>query len=195
MLLARQWIEFDPLGVPDRASFDAGTVRRIGANGATVEERADPRSLFFGRSGLRRNLRWDALDTAYFAGYAMWNYLATPLLLTREGVEVREGEPWSAPGGERWRRLDATFPEPLHTHSRQQTFWFGPDGLLRRHDYTAEVVGGWAKAGHLVSDHREFDGLVFPTRRRVKPRGPANRTLPGPTLVWLDLDEIEVESG
>lgn len=39
-----------------------------------------------------RNLRWDALDAAYFAGYAWWNYLSTPILLTREGVTITEDE-------------------------------------------------------------------------------------------------------
>jgi hypothetical protein len=29
-----------------------------------------------------------------------------------------------------------------------------------RHDYTAEVFGGWAKAAHYYFDHREFGGLV-----------------------------------
>lgn len=42
-------------------------------------------------------------------------------------------------------------------------------------------------------DHRPFDGLVLPTRRRVRPRGPGSRSLPGPILVGLDLGEIEVE--
>ena len=53
--------------------------------------------------GLRRNLRWDALDSVYFAGYAMWNYLTAPYLLTREGVEVGEGDTWTE-GAQTWRR-------------------------------------------------------------------------------------------
>ena len=69
-----------------------GESRIEALDGAPIESRADPRPVFFGRSGLRRNLRWDALDSVYFAGYAMWNYLATPYLLTLDGVETREGE-------------------------------------------------------------------------------------------------------
>ena len=190
-----QRVWFDPAALPERGGFDRGRVFLEDAGGRTIAERADPRPLFFGRAGLRRNLRWDALDTAYFAGYAMWNYLTTPLLLARDEVELAEGEPWTAPGGETWRRLDARFPPALHTHSPRQTFWVGPDGLLRRHDYTAEVVGGWAKAAHALAGNREFAGLVFPTRRRVTPRGPANRGLPGPTLVWIEIADIEVASG
>ncbi|HEX6115896.1 MAG TPA: hypothetical protein VFY99_02270 [Solirubrobacterales bacterium] len=193
--VAEQRVEFGPQAVPERASFDRGRVRIVDADGNTISERADPRPLFFGRSGLRRNLRWDALDTAYFAGYAMWNYLTTPLLLTRAEVEVSEGRPWTAPRGERWRRLDARFDPSLHTHSARQTFWVGGDSLLRRHDYTAEVVGGWARAAHRLERNRECAGLVFPTRRRVVPRGPANRGLPGPTLVWIELTDMDVATG
>lgn len=75
-----------------RGVFDSGEARIEVENGAVIESRANPRAAFSGSSGLRRNLRWDALDSTYFAGYAMWNYLTTPYLLTREGVEVWEGE-------------------------------------------------------------------------------------------------------
>jgi hypothetical protein len=118
-----------------------------------VASRDNPRAAFFGRAGLRRNLRWDALDSTYFAGYAMWNYL---------------------------------------TH---QTFYVDSSGLIRRHDYTAEVVGGWARAAHYLSEHRQVDGLTFPTRRRVRPIGARNRALPGPTLVWIELDALRIQKG
>jgi hypothetical protein len=176
-----------------RGVFDRGQSRIESDDGEVVSARADPRPEFFGRSGLRRSLRWDPLDAVYFAGYAMWNYLATPLLLTRADVEIAESEPWEQ-GGERWRRLDATFPEGLDTHSRRQTFYFDDHGLLRRHDYVAEVVGGWAHGAHYCADHVTADGLVFPTRRWVRPIGPGNRSLPFPTMVWLKLSELSVET-
>ena len=192
--VAEQWIRAEPTAVDERLTFDAGRVRLEAADGTLIEARDDPRPLFSGLSGLRRNLRWDALDTGFFAGYAMWNYMTTPLLLTRDEVEVTEGDPWQAPDGETWRPLEATFGPGLETHSSRQTFWFGPDALLRRHDYTAEVIGGWAKAAHVVGEPRESGGLVFPTKRRVTPRGPGKRALPGPTLVWIELDDIAVAS-
>lgn len=176
----------------ERAVFDRGAVRVETADGEVLESRADPRPAFFGVSGLRRNLRWDALDSIYFAGYALWNYLTTPLLLTREGVDVREGEPWRA-DGETWRRLEVRFPDGLDTHSREQTLYFDDDRMLRRHDYVAEVIGGWAHAAHMCADQVEAGGLVFPTRRWVRPIGPGNRALPFPTMVSLELSQIEVE--
>jgi hypothetical protein len=176
-----------------RAVFEDGSVRIETDEGETVESRADPRPCFFGRSGIRRNLRWDDLDTTYFAGYAWWNYLNAPYLLAREGMEVVEGEPWRE-GAETWRRLDVTFPPGLDTHSRQQTFLYDDELRLRRHDYVAEVVGGWAHAAHMCADHLSAGGLLFPTRRWVRPVGPRNRPLPFPTLIWLELSEVEVES-
>lgn len=174
-----------------RGVFDRGAVRIETDDGEVLESRPDPRPLFFGRSGVRRNLRWDALDATYFAGYALWNYLNTPYLLAREEVRTRELEPWDVGEG-RWRRLAADFPPGLDTHSPAQVFYFDEGGLLRRHDYVAEVVGGWARAAHMCAGHVEAGGLVFPTRRWVRPRGPGDWVLAGPTLVSLGISELEV---
>ncbi len=167
--------------------FDRGAVRIETGAGEVRAERRRPRELFFGRSGLRRNLRWDELDATYFAGYAWWNYLNAPFLLTRDDIEVEEIEPWHG-----WRRLAARFPPELDTHSERQVFYYDEELRLRRHDYTADVVGGWARAAHMCADHVEVGGLVIPTRRWVRPRGPANRPLPFPTLVSLALSDVEV---
>jgi hypothetical protein len=192
--LARPRTVLDPFPGPGRRGVFEGAGSRIEtADGEAVESRDDARPLFSGRSGLRRNLRWDALDSVYFAGYALWNYLTTPHLLTRDGVEVVEGES-RAEGGERWRRLEVRFPPGLPTHSREQAFLVDGRGLVRRHDYTAEVVGGFAKAAHYCDEHREFGGLVFPTRRRVVPRGPRGGGLRGPVLVSLEIGEVRPSS-
>jgi len=175
-----------------RAVFDRGDVRIESRDGEQLETRTDPRSAFFGLSGLRRNVHWDPLDVAYFAGYASWNYLTSPLLLTRDDVTVTEGEPWQE-RGESWRRLEVSFPLGFHTHCQQQTFYVDTDGLIRRHDFVAEAVGKWANAALYCDQHRQFDGLLFPTRRCVFPRGPGGRVLPRPTLLALNFDEIEIE--
>ena len=174
-----------------RAVFDQGHVRIETIDGAVVGTRTDPRSAFFGASGARRNLYWDALDVAYFAGYASWNYLNSPWLLAREGVEVREGEPWQE-NGESWRRLEVHFPSDFHTHCVAQTFYVDATGLIRRHDFTAEPVGRWASAALYCDQHREVDRLTFPTHRLVLPRG-LGRVLPHPILLDLRFDEIRVE--
>lgn len=190
----RPYAVLDPFPEPgSRGVFEDGAVRIEDADGQVLEQRENARSAFFGRGGLRRNLRWDALDSTYFAGYAMWNYLTTPLLLTREDIQVEEGESWSGEG-ERWRRLDAAFPPGLDTHSREQSFFFDDRGLEVRHDYTAEVVARTANGAHYCAEHRSFDGLVFPTRRRVLPRRRNLRSWPFPTIVSLDISEVTVEA-
>lgn len=173
------------------AVFDEGDVRIETLDGAVVGTRADPRSAFFGASGTRRNFYWDAFDVAYFAGYASWNYLSSPWLLAREGVEVRDGELWQE-NGESWRQLEAHFPPGFHTHCVVQTFYVDAEGLIRRHDFTAEPVGRWASAALYCDEHREVQGLTFPTHRRVLPRG-LGRVLPHPILLDLRFDEISVE--
>lgn len=175
-----------------RAVFDRGEVRIETHDGEYLDTRADPRSAFSGLSGIRRNVHWDPLDTAYFAGYAFWNYLTAPLLLTRDDITVTEGEPWHE-SGQQWRRLQAMFPAQIDTHCQHQTFYVDADGLIRRHDFVAEPVGIWAKAALYCDQHREFDGLIFPTRRRVFPRSPSGRVLTRPTFLTLDFDEIEIE--
>ena len=177
----------------ERAVFDRGDVRIETSDGELIATRCNARTVFAGLRGLPRNLRWDALDAAYFAGYAFWNYLSTPLLLTREGVATTDGGTWLE-SGERWRRIEVGFPPDIHTHSQQQTFYVDAAGLIRRHDYVAQPVGRWARAIHYCNAHRHFDGLVIPTRRRVHPRGPGGRPLPHPILVALEIDKIEIET-
>jgi hypothetical protein len=183
-------------GFPERdqcAVFDRGEVRIETQDGELIATRRDARAAFAGLSGLRRNLRWDALDAAYFAGYAWWNYLWMPLLLTRDGVTATEGGTWTN-AGEPWRRLEVVFPPSLHTHSPRQTFHVDLAGLVRRHDYVAQPVGRWAHAAHHCSNHRQFAGLTFPTRRSVRPRDPSGRSAPGPVLVELNVEHVEVET-
>jgi hypothetical protein len=185
---------FDPFPRDgQRGVFERGAVRIESHDGEVISSRASARAAFFGRSGLRRNIRWDPLDAVYFAGYAMWNYLTFPYLLTREGVEVSDGDTWPE-GGETWRRLDATFPPDIDTHSPRQTFYVDAGGRLRRHDYVPEVIGSWARAALFCADHVQAGGLLFPTRRWVHPIGPGNRSLPFPTLVSLQLTDLRVET-
>jgi hypothetical protein len=171
--------------------FAGDAVRILDHGGSVVAAREQPREAFSGLSGLRRDLWWSDLDILYFAGYAMWNYLTTPFMLEWPGLEVSEGEPIEREG-ESWRRLDVAFPAGFHTHCREQTFYFDTAGLLRRHDYSPDVVSTFANAAHFCDRHREFDGLVFPTRRRVVPKAPGGRPLGGPTMVWLELDSVAV---
>lgn len=150
-----------------------GDVRLEADDGRVVAARRDARSAF---GGLRRALWWDRLDLVYFAGYAFWNYFAFPALLLREDVVWRQLSPVL---------LEGTFSPSLPTHSPVQQFHISESGFLLRHDYTAEVVGSWARAAHAVLEHSSWGGVPFASHRRVTPRTRAGRALRGPTLVEI----------
>jgi hypothetical protein len=161
-----------------RGVFESERVWIESNGGEVLAERRDPRSVI---RSFRRNLWWDQLDLLHFAGYALWNYFNAPFLFTRPGFETSELD---------GRRLHVRFPPDIPTHSRDQTFYFDESGLLTRLDYTAEVFGNWARAAHLCEEHREYDGVVFPTRRRVYPRRRDGRPRPRPTIVWIDVESV-----
>lgn len=110
---------------------------------------------------------WDDLDLLFFFGYAVWNYALSPFLLAQPGFLVTELPPWPNTARGPFERLQVRFPDHIPTHSREQIFYFNRQGLMVRLDYTAEVFGPWARGAHFCSGHREYDGIVFPTRRRV----------------------------
>jgi len=169
-----------------RGVLDGKLVRIETDAGEIVESRDRPADLY---RKPRRLIRWDHLDFLYFAAYAIWGYTTFPFHLTREGVEVSEIEPWRE-GAETWRRLRVRYPEDLPVHSREQDFHIDDGGLLRRNDYTAEAFGQWARAAHYCYDHRAFEGLVFPTRRRVHPRRGDGRPRRGVNIIAIDVQSV-----
>ncbi|MFG2913066.1 hypothetical protein ACGF0D_09260 [Kitasatospora sp. NPDC048298] len=175
-----------PFGAPDqRTDFTPDRIAIERTDGTVVAERAQPRKAFDGHV---LQTPWDALDRAYFNGYALWTYLTTPFLLAMPGVEVREIRPWHEDGQE-WRALRATFPASIASHSTVQDFYFGPDRLLRRHDYRVDIAGGLAAAQY-VHDIVEADGILVPTRRRAYNRDADLRPVPGQVMVAIDLSDI-----
>ena len=161
-------------------------VRITDASGTVLSRRQNPRDAF---RSFRHLFSWDDLDFTYFAGYATWNYLVTPFLLDYPGFVIKEAAP--GPGAlSSLHRLEVTFPDTIPTHSKEQVFYFDEKYLLRRLDYTAEVVGSWAHAAHLCDVYKTFDGIKAPTKRIVLPllfgRGP----MPGPALVAIDIHEF-----
>jgi hypothetical protein len=166
-------------------------VRILDSEGKVVSRRNNPRAAF---RGVRRLFKWDDLDFIYFGGYANWNYLTAPFLLSRKGVVVEAREPLQGDMAS-LTRLQVTFPDDIPTHSRRQIFYFDDQRMLRRLDYTAEPVGGWAHAAHLCEEYRTFGRLKVPTRRWALPLPFGLRPLPGPRLVDLEVHEVRtVES-
>ncbi|GAA1193564.1 hypothetical protein [Pseudonocardia alaniniphila] len=182
----RQRVTIEPFGMPDRrGSYTPDHVEILDSEGHVLAARDEPRRAFDGHPP---DQRWDELQAAYFAGYAFWGYLTIPFLLDWDGVRVEEIEPWPE-NGETWRRLRVEFPGHITTHSSVQTLYFGAgDHLLRRHDYSPDVLGNPLTA-HYTTDYRTFDGFAFPTRRYVLRREPDNTTSGG-QLITLNIHSV-----
>jgi hypothetical protein len=152
-----------PYGAPDqRTMFTPERIAIEKLDGTLVAERPVPRDSF---AGHQMSTPWDALHRAYFNGEALWTYLTTPFLLATDGVRVEETESWRE-GAETWRVLRAYFPGSIETHSLIQDFFFDEDLMLRRHDYSVNIAGGF-KAAQLTSDYVVANGIRLPTKRRA----------------------------
>ncbi len=179
--------EFSPfLKAGQHCVWEPGRTAIVADSGEVIEERTSPRSFFEGHTV---PTAWDQQHLIYFTGYAMWTYMTTPFLFKLPGFKAEEVEPWDE-DGEIWRRLNVTFQANVPSHSAEQTFYFDKNGLLRRQDYSVEIMGGTTSANY-ASNHQAFNGLVFPTKRRVYTAGPDNRPILDRVAVAIDILDIE----
>ena len=189
----RQHIEFTPFLAEDRTSvFDVDPERVAIRNGdgQVIEERTRPRDSFPSQFDPFAT-PWDAIQVAYFASVAMWNYLTEPFGFTYPGVQAREIEAWNEDGAT-WRRLAVTFPPSNANHNPDQVFYYDERFMLRRMDYSPEVTGS-PQIAQYTHDPKTFDGFVFPTRRLMHRRdadGVADQSV---ALLTFDIDAVAVE--
>lgn len=184
--LHRQWSSVENFGkLGQRSDFTADRVAIVSDSGRTIAERKNPRASFDGHD---MRTAWDLLHRAYFGGYALWTGLTTPFLLAMPGVELREIEPWRE-GGEAWRGLRAVFPDSLASHSREQDFYFGPDMLIRRHDYHVEIAGNFPAAQYL-SEPAIIGGITVPTKWRSYLRDDDLRPIAEDLLISIELSAL-----
>jgi hypothetical protein len=66
------------------------------------------------------------------------------------------------------------------------------DGLLRRHDYVVDILGG-ATGLNFASDYRNVDGIIFPTKRRVYAFEGEYQIVKEPLLVAIDMGEVTLD--
>ncbi len=184
--LKRQQLTTHLIGKNRRTVFTPDRVSIESESGVLDEGHDDPGSTF---QGQRLETPWDNLHVAYFSSYALWNYLTIPFLYTCPGFVTEELATWQE-DGEYWRALKVRFPAYITTHTREQISYFGPDGLLRRHQYTVDVLGN-APGLNYASDYRNVSGVVVPTKRRVFAYDGEKRKIPEPLLVAIDIREIE----
>jgi hypothetical protein len=129
-------------------------------------------------------LKWNDLQMAYFANYAFWNYLTFPNLLINDKIKWVEPEIGI---------LKATFPDSIPTHSKNQTYYFDKDTfLLKQHNYTAEVVSNLATAANVIKEHKNENGLLYPSRRIITPQSKKNGYLKFPVLVDITVHHLKI---
>ena len=164
--------------IPERIVFET-------FDSTPVATRDDPEAAF---AGQRFDDPWDKFHVAFFASEALWTYLTLPFLYTYAGFACEEIEPWRE-SGEDWRRLMVTFPDRIVSHSKTQITHFGPDGLMRRHDYTVDILGG-ATGANYTTNYKDVQGIKMPSTRRIYAYDGAGRKVPEPVLVSLDFGKL-----
>lgn len=174
-------------GQDKRAIFEPSRIAIETVDGTPIEVRDNPEESF---AGQQRETPWNDIHVIYFVGEALWTYLNSPFLYTYEGFATQEISSIQVEG-ETWRRLKVTFPDTVKSHTKEQISCFGPDGLLRRHDYTVDILGG-ATGLNYASDYRNVDGIIVPTRRRVYAYEGDYRLVKEPLLVAIDMGEIKL---
>jgi hypothetical protein len=172
-------------GKGKRTIFEPNRITVETESGHFVDSRDNPRSAFRGHT---RETPWDDMHVAYFSSYALWNYLTIPFLYTYPGFVTEELAPWQE-NGEEWRQLRVIVPDYIASHSREQVAYFGPDGLLRKHEYTVDVMGG-ASGLNYAADYRNVDGIVVATKRRVYAADANKQKIPEPVLMAIDFRDI-----
>ncbi len=143
-------------GQDKRSIFEPYRVVMEKTDGILIDARDDPEKSFEGHQ---------PIHVAFFSGEALWTYLNAPFLYTHKGFATEEILSIQV-DGETWRRLKVTFPHSVKSHTREQISCFGPDGLLRRHDYTVDILGG-ATGLNYASEYHDVDGIIVPAKRRM----------------------------
>jgi hypothetical protein len=184
----RQLLTMEYVGHDQVSGFEPHRVVVQTRDGEVIDARDDPEKSF---EGHQFETPWDDLHLAYFTGEALWTYLNTPFLCTWPGFITDEIAPVEV-GGETWRRLEVTFPEDIKSHTRKQVFCFGPDGLLRRHDFTIDVIAG-ASVELYATDYRDVDGIIIPTKRRAYASQGDDDPKSTPLMVAIDMGDITIQ--
>jgi hypothetical protein len=172
-------------GQDKRAIFEPQRIVIQHLDGTPITDREKPEQSFVGQ---QRDTPWDDIHVIYFVGEALWTYLNVPFLYMQDGFVTAEIAPVDI-DGEVCRRLQVTFPDHIKSHTRTQISCFGPDGLLRRHDYTVDILGG-ATGLNYASEYRDVGGIVIPTKRRIYAYEGDYQPVWNPLLVRIDMDEI-----
>jgi len=177
-------VELEPF--PQKGSSAVFTPQRVEID--STRQLDDPRASF---RSLRSLLWWNDFEMLYFAGYVLWNYAQLPFLLLQPGLAFTDAGVTTL-AGERCEKVVVDFPEAFPTHSPRQTFYFGADGTLRRHDYWVGIMSRFARGARYVHRYHEVDGFKVPARIEMKLGTWGERYLPLLSLGFVDFDDVSL---
>jgi hypothetical protein len=120
--------------------------------------------------------------------------LATVTLSVKEGGEARSCVKHTEPRmtiekGKAGNGPTILVTDSIARHSCEQVAYFGPDGLLRRHEYTVDIMGGAAGLNY-AADYRNVDGIMVPTKPRVYAPDGNKQKIRNPVLVDIDIGDV-----
>ena len=130
----------------------------------------------------------DEMQLIFFCGFSIWNYVATPFVLSRSDVAIEELAPWSE-GAQSWRRLRAAFPPQLTAYAPEQIFYFDESGLQQRTDHRL----GDTSIAHLSWAHQSFCDIVVPTLRRSQVLNADGTVRTRPVLLDVEIFDAAFE--
>jgi hypothetical protein len=155
-------------------------------DGIAVRVREDPEDPL--ETGVRRP--WAEMDVAYVLGDAIWHHFVNPFILAHSDLVAEEVEARRSDGAT-WRRLRVTQAEVSAGPTRTWTYSFDDGGLLRRvEEFSASTTPAFV---HEVSAHREFDGMMVPTRRRTYMSSPTGVQEPAAMVLSLEFSRVHLD--
>ncbi len=184
MEVDKPFVKLTPIGKNKNITgvLDGNDVWLEDENGKIIARREDVRKYF---PNGRRFFYWDDMDMTYFANYAFWNYFTFPNLLMNEKIVWNEKEPGF---------LEAIFPDSLPTHSKFQEFKIDMlTGKLLQHNYTVDVFGSWAHVANVVTEHKEENGIKYPSRRIVSPKF-MNKIFKNPVMIDITVHSFKLSN-
>jgi hypothetical protein len=167
-------------------TFEPNLITIRESSGEIIDKSVNPRESF---NGYTWDAKWNLLQLLYFSNYAFWTYLTLPFNFTLPGYEAEEIASYND-GSEILRRLKITTPDVIAAHNKSMIFYFGQNGLLKRIDYEPDIIGS-IPSTQIVSDYREFNGIMSPTKRRIYMRNEDLTYNSEPVLVAVDVKSID----
>jgi len=168
------------------STFEPEKVTLSDDQGNLIEELINPRASFKNHGV---ETPWSKAQLVYFSSYATWNYATTPFNFLIPGVEINQLTGWDE-NGETLQRLEVIYPDGFATHSKRQIFYFDAAGLLKRHDYWPEILGG-SSATQIIENHKNFGGMVTGTKRNIYILNDADNTY-NTDLILVSIDILDV---